>query len=229
MQAMIHTPTNGLENSLDFYTRLQFKVISDDRPALVTDGKAVIEINPDRYARAGMKLFKDSWAEEAAALEKLTAVMKTDNGYLLSDPSATWIYLIEGRPAVDYELEESSFAIPGNFQGLSLETMDIRRSAAIWNTVGFPQKMGNIDQGWLTCTSKEGMNISLMKPLNCPHLFFNPSMTYFNGKNNLMVIKKIRAAQIPIAEEITFFNKEGIVDNIIIRDPGGYGFFIFND
>ena len=29
--------------------------------------------------------------------------------------------------------------------------------------------------------------------------------------------------------KITQFNKEGIVDNVIIRDPGGYGFFIFND
>jgi hypothetical protein len=54
-------------------------------------------------------------------------------------------------------------------------------------------------------------------------------MTYFNGGNNMAVIGKIRSARIPIAEEITHFNKEGIVDNIIIRDPGGYGFFVFND
>lgn len=46
---------------------------------------------------------------------------------------------------------------------------------------------------------------------------------------NLAVIKKIRELNIPIVEEISTFNKEGIVDNIIIRDPGGYGFFIFSD
>ena len=52
----------------------------------------------------------------------------------------------------------------------------------------------------------------------------------FNGKeNNPKVIQNIRNVGIPIAEEITTFNKEGIVDNIIIQDPGGYGFFIFND
>lgn len=48
-------------------------------------------------------------------------------------------------------------------------------------------------------------------------------------KSNLAIIQKIRDLQIPITEEITHFNKEGIVDNIIIRDPGGLGFFIFND
>ncbi len=68
-----------------------------------------------------------------------------------------------------------------------------------------------------------------MKPNACPHLFFNPSLTYFNGKNNIDIIAKIRALNISITEEITHFNKEGKVDNIIIRDPGGFGFFLFND
>ena len=54
-------------------------------------------------------------------------------------------------------------------------------------------------------------------------------MTYFNGGNNLAVIQDIREAGIPITEEITQFNDRGEVDNVIIRDPGGYGFFIFND
>ena len=33
----------------------------------------------------------------------------------------------------------------------------------------------------------------------------------------------------PITEEITCFNSEGIADNVVLRDPGGTGFFIFND
>jgi len=68
-----------------------------------------------------------------------------------------------------------------------------------------------------------------MQPYSCPHLFFNPSMTFFNGKENLQIIERIRNLDIPITEEIREFNKEGIADNIIIRDPGGYGFFIFSD
>ena len=68
-----------------------------------------------------------------------------------------------------------------------------------------------------------------MGPCCCPHLFFNPSLTYFNGGQNLPVIKAIREAGIPIAEEITHFNEEGVVDNVVLRDPGGLGMFIFND
>ena len=69
-----------------------------------------------------------------------------------------------------------------------------------------------------------------MNPLMCPHLFFNPSLTYFNGKeNNPKVIKRLRELKITITEEITHFNDKGIADNVIICDPGGYGFFIFND
>jgi hypothetical protein len=43
------------------------------------------------------------------------------------------------------------------------------------------------------------------------------------------VIQKIRDLNIPITEEITAFNTECIVDNVIIRDPEGFGFFVFND
>ncbi len=229
MQSIIHTPTSDIKNSLDFYRRLNFKVISEDNPVMVTDGKAVIEINPDRFARAGLKLYKESWTNEIGHLEKLIAVTKIENGYLVSDPSGVWIYLIEGDPAIDYEKQEKCFGITGNFSGLSLETTDIVKSSEFWETLGFSKTMGDIEQGWAVYTNEDGMAVSLMAPLNCPHLFFNPSMTYFNGDNNLSVIQRIRDAQIPITEEITYFNKEGIVDNIIIRDSGGYGFFIFND
>jgi hypothetical protein len=68
-----------------------------------------------------------------------------------------------------------------------------------------------------------------MAPNACPHLFFNPSLTYFNGKNNLQIIENIRKSGVDITEEITVFNKEGIVDNVILRDNGGLGFFIFSD
>jgi hypothetical protein len=63
-----------------------------------------------------------------------------------------------------------------------------------------------------------------MKPFSCPYLFYNPSLTFFNGKeNNPKVIQKVR----DLTEEITAFNTEGIVNNVIIRDPGGFGLFVF--
>ena len=229
MNTIIQTPTNGLPVSLEFYKQLEFNVISEASSTIVTDGKVAIEINPDRYARAGVKLYAPSWGDKITDLEKYTTVTKTNEGYLLSDPSGVWMYLIEGQSPVPGSPAEKSFSVLGNCAGLSLETTDIERSLSIWQTVGFDNITGAIEQGWIACTNAEGHGVSLMKPNACPHLFFNPSLTYFNGKNNIDIIAKIRALNIPITEEITHFNEEGKVDNIIIRDPGGYGFFLFSD
>jgi len=229
LNAFIHTPTSQLRKSLNFYRSLQFEVISESAPTIVTDGKALIEINPDRYARAGIKICADSWTNILPELAKHTAIIKIDNGYLLSDPSGTWIYLIICDPPLAFSQAESSFSVLGNYAGLSLETSDFARSMAIWKILGFTNITGTMEQGWVCCQNDDQVTVSIMKPNACPHLFFNPSLTYFNGKKNLDIIDKIRTLNIPITEEITFFNKEGIVDNIIIRDPGGYGFFIFSD
>ena len=118
----------------------------------------------------------------------------------------------------------------GSYAGISLETPNIKQSMQLWKALGFEVSMGGIDQGWVALSNSTGDAISLMQPMSCPHLFFNPSLTYFNGKTvNPIIIQKIRDLNIPITEEITVFNKDGIADNIIIREPGGYGFFIFND
>ncbi|HOO10600.1 MAG TPA: hypothetical protein PKW06_11740 [Cyclobacteriaceae bacterium] len=229
MQSLIHTPTSRLEDSLGFYKKLEFKVLSCDEGTFVTDGKAVILINPDRFARAGVKLYKNDWAKEMPKLKKLTAVHKTKNGFLLSDASGVWIYLEEGGLKLGHEPAREPFSVLGNYAGLSLESLDIERSVEVWKTLGF-ETTGSPGQGWAACKSEDGLTVNIMNPLMCPHLFFNPSMTYFNGKeNNPKVIAKIRALGIPIVEGITHFNDRGIVDNVIIRDPGGYGFFIFND
>ena len=71
--------------------------------------------------------------------------------------------------------------------------------------------------------SEVGDSISLIQAQQCPHLFFNPSVTYFNGSHNLEIIHK----KIEITKEVTEFNGE--VDKIILRDSGDLGFFVFND
>ncbi|MDP1744680.1 MAG: hypothetical protein Q8L90_03830 [Bacteroidota bacterium] len=229
MKAIIHTPTNKIENSYSFYERLGFKVISKETPLIVTDGKAIIEVNPDRFARAGIKLFKKSWAQEVPKLKELTALINLPNGFLFYDPSGIAIYLIESDFNYPFMVADSSFSSLGNFAGLTLETADIKSSFIIYEILGFAKNMGAVEKGFVGLIGGDNFNIVLMSPLQSPHLFHNPSLTYFNGKKNLAVIKKIRELNIPIVEEISTFNKEGIVDNIIIRDPGGYGFFIFSD
>lgn len=228
MKTIIHTPTNKLKDSVDFYSKLQFKSLAG-KPILFSDGIAVIEVNPDRFARSGLKLFKASWAEEVSALKAITAVTEMPGGYLFSDPGGVWIYLVESEPVIKFKKTDNSFSVLGNFAGLSLETADIARAVRIFEILGFEKNNGSEEQGWISFVNGEDFKINIMKPLCCPHLFFNPSLTYFNGKNNLSVIEKIRSLEITITEEITHFNKNGTADNIIIRDPGGYGFFIFND
>lgn len=229
IKAIIHTPTNKLENSYSFYEKLGFKVISKENPVIITDGKTIIEINPDRFARAGIKLVKKSWAQEVQKLKELTTLIKLPNGFLLYDPSGIAIYLIESDFNFPFMVADSSFSSLGNFAGLTLESADISRSFTIYEILGFTKSMGAIEKGFVGLTGGDDFNIVLMSPLQSPHLFYNPSLTYFNGKKNLAVIKKIKELNIPITEEISTFNKEGIVDNIIIKDPGGYGFFIFSD
>lgn len=229
MPAIIQTTTTNLQASIDFYTRLNFKLLNESAPTLLSDSKVLIEINPDRFARAGIKLYQESWK---AITEKLTphfTLIDIDNGYLLSDPSGCWVYLIEGQMSVDVPPAENAFGVLGTCAGLSLETTEMARSCMLWETLGFNKTMGGVEQGWIAYENGDGGAVSIMKPMACPHAFYNPSLSYFNGKNNLAIIENIRTLNIPITEEITHFNKEGIVDNIIIRDPGGLGFFIFSD
>jgi len=224
MQASIQTPTNILNNSLHFYQQLNYTSLSKENN-IFTDGQVVIEINVERSARTGINFYDLEW--ESFITKFSVPIIKVSNALMISDPNGVLIYLKEGR------LPESSDtippAIPGKFAGISIETIDIATSLQFWSLFGYQQTQGGIEKGWVTLSNETGLSISLVKLGICPHLFFNPGLNYFNGGNNLPIIEQIREKGIPITEEITCFNKEGIVDNIIIRDPGGLGFFIFND
>ena len=229
MTGLIQTPTPDLTSSLDFYKQLNFKVLSEENPTIVTDGKALLEINPDRSARAGVKLYAQDWSKKVEEIKATRHVEKIDGGYLLTTPSGCWMYLIEGDEPIQFKTEEKSFGVIGTHYGLSLETTDYMGSIKFWEMLGFKAVMGGPDKGFIILVHNDGFGVSLMKQGSCPHLFFNPSLSYFNGKKNLEIIATLRKLEIPITEEITVFNKEGIVDNVIIRDPGGLGFFIFSD
>jgi len=226
-QTIIQTPTNSLSLSHDFYTHLAFQK-EEGYENVFTDGKVLLEINADRKARAGIKMFKSSWQEEIKKLKDLTGITESGAGYLMND-NGVWIYLVESASPYEFTPSKESFSVLGNYMGLSLESGDLKRSVEVYEILGFNIVAGGLDQPYVTMANQDDFGIFLMRPLQCPHLFFNPSMTYFNGQKNLAIIEEIRELNIPIAEEITYFNSEGTVDNIIIRDPGGYGFFIFND
>lgn len=155
--------------------------------------------------------------------------MEIEGGYLISDPNGVKVYLMEGPPAYSFDLAGLPQALPGKFAGLSIEAVDFEGTVDFWRILGYQETMGSVEQGWIAMENGSGIGISVMKAMTCPHLFFNPGLTFFNAGNNLSVIQKIRKVGIPIAEEIRVLNDSNLVDNIIVCDPGGLGFFIFND
>jgi predicted enzyme related to lactoylglutathione lyase len=226
MKTIIHTATPDIEKSKDFYAKLGYNQISEE-PVLFTDGKFIVEINPDRFARPGLKMFSDDWSTVTTELAKITHVLESGDGFVACDPNGVWLYLVNEN--VEQETAGESFGKTGNFSGVSIEAVDIEKTTSFWNAAGFTQSSGDISQGWAVYSNGSGIDVSIMTANMCPHLFFNPGLTFFNSGNNVENIEQLRDAGIPITEEITHFNKEGIVDNVIINDPGGLGFFIFND
>jgi hypothetical protein len=228
MQLTVQTPTPNLKSSISFYETLGFTLINHPSKALFTDGQTIIEINPDRYARTGIKLYKSSWDVEVSKLEPVLSLIPFQNGHLIPGPGNLWVYLVSDILFTSQDLGTYPQSTLGGFAGISIETADVKVTDFLLQTIGFTGG-GDLEKSPYLSWENNGFVISAMKPLSCPHLFFSPSLTYFNGKNNLAIIEKIRALHIPIAEEITHFNNQGIVDNIILRDPGGLGIFVFND
>ncbi|HSJ68647.1 MAG TPA: hypothetical protein VK921_13270 [Anditalea sp.] len=226
-QISIQTTTPSIAKSTQFYETLGFQKIPSEGRSIFTDGMAIIEINTDRFARSGFRLYKKSWSEEISFLQQ-NSIIEYSEGYMTTDPNGVWIYLIESEFMGEVS-ERKNFSKLGNYSGISIETISMVRSLDFYQVLGFSVAAGSTDSPWMTLSHPSGFGISFMKPQSCPHLFFNPSLTYFNGTSNPSVIQSIRNEDIPITEEITYFNKDGEVDNIIIRDPGGLGFFIFND
>jgi hypothetical protein len=147
----------------------------------------------------------------------------------VADPNGVRVLLIEGDQD-DYPTPPGqSEAAVGNFVGLSIEAVDFFATVGFWLLLGYNAPEGQEMDGWAALTAHNGIDVTILDALSCPHLFFNPGMTYFNGADNEKVIAHIRSQGIPIVEEITAFSDSGTADNIIICDPGRTGFFIFND
>lgn len=226
----IRTPTPDPARSRAFYQALGYTPVEGGDGLVVTDGQVVVVIDADRRARPGVTLHgEDRWRSALDALRALTPLHEAEAGWLLNDLAGCWIRLVSTPSPAAGGGPDAGPSILGDFAGLSLEATDVRRTAAVWQALGFTVSGGGVEQPWVALRDPHGFAVSLMRPLSCPHLFFSPSLTYFNGGRNLQVIEEIRAAGVAIAEEVTVFNDEGVVDNVILQDPGGYGIFVFND
>jgi len=225
---ILETPTPNLQESKEFYNKLDFEIIDQDDNALVSDGTVKILINSDRYTRAGIHIYIDDRAELIEKLSKEYKFFGRSNN-IFCESSGTRITLHDSADKEKFQITKTDTSFLGTYAGVCLETPDIEKSVNLWKKLGFEVSMGAVEQGWIALSNAKGDSISLMKPMSCPHLFFNPSLTYFNGSENISIIEKIRQVGVDITEEVTHFNPEDIVDNVILRDPGGLGFFVFSD
>ena len=224
MKTIIQTPTPNLDESISFYGKLNFEIQQKENGAYAIAGSLIIDINTDRMSRAGIK-FCTSNSDTVLEGKNVNVIPVNDKSKLVVSPTGCPVYFEDANvPAIN-----TNEPVTGNFMGLSLETSKMDEEIVFWEKFDFKQTAGNPSQGWVSLTNSSGFGVSLMNYQCCPHLFFNPSLTFFNGENNLKIIDQINNLNIAVTEEITVFNEDNIVDNIIIRDPGGLGYFLFSD
>ena len=173
---------------------------------LVPNQKPDYFSQPCSYSRPCLNLF--------GAQEKKTTV----------SPSGTWIK--ERKEKIKYSTIDTK-SLLGNYAGVCIETLDIEASFIFWQAKGFKGEL-NLNASWCSLKNKNGDHLSLLRANSCPHLFTNPSLAFFNGSKNKNIIEQIKSLQIPIAQEV-IFGRETTADNLILNDPGGVGFFVFND
>ena len=229
MQCTIQTITPKLEDTLNFYRRLGYTIKENEGNYSFSDGSVNIELNTSSFARVGLRFYNSSWTNEIEALEKQYQIYTKDDHRIITAEGNTWIYLIEADTNEHTLPSSDQRAVLGNYGGISIETGEMRKLSQLFTTLGFEFENGSADAPWCTMKAQNGFSISLMAPNNCPHLFASPSLNYFNNKSNPEIINAIRAKGIEPWEEITVFNPQNEVDNISLRDPGGLGFFVFND
>ena len=227
MQLFLQTCTPNIHQSKNYFKALDFELEDKGDYTLVYDRQMHIMISHERSGRKGLSLIKENWESEITQLAQFVEVKQNNGVYYFVSPSGTRFALKSG-PSVMIP-EAQSTCLLGNYAGVSLETMDIKMSMKILQVLGFEQSGGGLDKGWVSCTDQAQNTISLMMPFTCPHLFINPSGTFFNSGGNTEIIAKIRQRGIAIYEEITAFSTKCDVDNITMREPGGVGFFVFND
>ena len=228
MQLTIQTPTADLNQSIVFYEKLGFEIRTQGTKIVAIDSQICIEINQERTARICIQLHQNSWNKTLLQLKDRTPIIKIEEGYLITDPNGIWIKLVE-KILDEKAIRSYSKSLLGNYGGVCIETLDVSKSCEFWSLLGFSSTSKDFSKGWIEMKSEGGDSISLLQAQQCPHLFFNPSLTYFNGFRNLEIIESIKKHKIEITEKVTEFNSKGEVDNIILRDSGGLGFFIFND
>lgn len=227
MQIYLQTPVPELQRTISFYEKIGFKVVQFENAWYAIDQGLKILINEKRTARPGIVIYEADISKYSERWKQSGKFYENEDYMLTIAPSGVWVYFMK-KEAPNLPLHEEK-SVLGSLAGISLETINMKHSVDFWNDHGFEIAMGGLEQAWIALKHRSGLGMSFMKPDSCPHTFYNPSLSYFNSGNNLAVIAELRKREVAIFEEISIFNDQGVADNVILKDPGGIGFFIFND
>jgi hypothetical protein len=228
VKRFLQSPTPRLEKSISFYQQSNFNQFEFGGMPFFSDGKLTIRINPERTSHCGLVILTEDTSSFEKKLSAFQKPIKTESGLVTTCPAGIRIYIEKSNKSIP-TIEEKTPPLV-NSMGFSIECTDMHATVAFNKALDYKIWIGKPEVGWLVMQEDGGHAVSLIKAGACPHLFFNPSVSFFNSKEgNPIIIEGLRKRCIPIAEEIKHFNTEGIVNNVIVRDPGGLGFFIFND
>ncbi len=228
MKFIIQLASPDFHESCLFYEALEFHNLGEfEEGRYVCDGKSILLIPKDRKYRNGLLIYSENGHDD---FQMKTVPSKIYNHRVTQDPNGFHIVFKFISEYPKLSKEDMTNALTGNPYGLGLETIRFKESADFWSTLGFQLSFGDLEKGGFVTLVSNGFGLGLFEHGSCPHSFNNPSLTYFNGKEgNPKIIDQVRGKNITISEEITHFNEAGEVDNIILKDPGGMGFFLFND
>ena len=213
ISAWMQTPTLDLKKSRQFYESLGFQEL-EDSPNFYWDGRMCVEINPDPIARTSIKVAAGILTEE------------TPIRHPLVDPNGVKLYA-DTESSRKLPTIGDPFGKLGPHYSIFIETHDLDATLEWWKARGFVIKIREFGTPYIELGG--GIDIDPMKLGDGPHICPSPAFTYFNAGKNPAVIANIRAANIPITQELTKFSKTNTVDDVIIHDPGLTGFFVFND
>jgi catechol 2,3-dioxygenase-like lactoylglutathione lyase family enzyme len=226
---ILNIPSPDISKSIAFFQELGFETQQAGKQFLVADAQCQFLIDPAPSARAGWTFYLEDWNILFENDFPKKELKKFGDDFVISDGNGVYLRFSKSQMPAWEGSSPTRPSLLGSYAGVSQEVFDLQASLDFYAKWGFKVEQGGSTQGWASLRHSNGQGLSLMAYGSCPHLFFNPSLTYFNGKNNLAVIESLRESGIPLAQEITHFNDKGIVDNVILQDAGGLGIFVFSD
>ena len=146
MKLTLQTPTADLNQSIVFYEKLGFEIQTLGSRIVALDAQNCIEINPERTARVCIQLHQSNWNKTLLDLKSHTPIIKTKEGYLITDLNGIWIKLIV--ETWNEKITTSNYkSLLGNSAGVCIETLEVSKSDEFWNWLGFSSESKDFSKG----------------------------------------------------------------------------------